>query len=83
VIEAVSVRLFARFRDAFGMDSIEVALPAGATVKEVREQIALLNPGITNLLARSQVAVNGELASDEVPVRPGDEVAVLPPVSGG
>jgi molybdopterin synthase sulfur carrier subunit len=35
------------------------------------------------LLAQSQVWVNGEMAVRDTPVHPGDEVAVIPPVSGG
>lgn len=81
--QTVPVRLFARFRDALGADAVDVALPERATVKDVREQIALMDPGLTALLVRSQVAVNGEFATDDAAVRPGDEVALIPPVSGG
>ena len=79
----VKVRLFARFRDAFGKDAIDVPLDHGGTVRDLRGQIALLNPDVATLLSRSQVAVNDELAADNRIVDPQDEVAILPPVSGG
>jgi molybdopterin converting factor subunit 1 len=83
VTQIVYVRLFARFRDVFGVDKLDIAVPDTATVKDIREQIALMNPGITELLARSQIAVNNEVVADDASVRAGDELALLPPVSGG
>jgi molybdopterin converting factor subunit 1 len=83
VTQIVKLRLFARFRDAFGVEVLDLALPPQATVKDVREQVAALDPGITALLAKSNFAVNGEIADDDTPVRADDELALLPPVSGG
>lgn len=83
VNQIVKIRLFARLRDAFGKDTIEISVVQCRTVKDLRGQIALLEPEIASLLSRSQVAVNGELAKDDVIVDPRDEIAILPPVSGG
>jgi MoaE-MoaD fusion protein len=80
---AVRILLFARFRDTFGAEAVEMALPERATVKQIREQMALLKPGLAALLSRSIIAVNGEPAGDEVAVDREDEIALLPPVSGG
>lgn len=74
------VLLFAALRDAAG-PSVEVSLPAGATVRELRAELARVLPAA--LLARSAIAVNHEYADDSREVRAGDEVAVIPPVSGG
>ena len=79
----VKVRLFARFRDAIGKDVIDVSLLDGTTVKVLRGQLALLHPEMATLLVRSHVAVNDELAADDVVIGPRDEIAILPPVSGG
>jgi molybdopterin converting factor subunit 1 len=76
----VRVLLFAALRDAAG-PSVEVSLPAGATVRELRAELARVLPAA--LLARSAIAVNHEYADDSREVRAGDEVAVIPPVSGG
>jgi molybdopterin converting factor subunit 1 len=81
--QTVRVRLFAVFRDAFGADTIDVNIPCNATLKHLRDQIALLNPNLHALLSRTQIAVNNELASDDATVQASDELALLPPVSGG
>lgn len=76
-----NLRLFASARDAAGVakDTIE-----GATVGEVlANAVARYGDGFAALLPTCRVWVNGEQAHDADPVRAADEVAVLPPVSGG
>ena len=82
-MQTVRVRLFARFRDLAGTDVIELSVPHDATVGDVRRALASRNLGAEALLARSRIAVNGELAGDSRPVRIADEIALIPPVSGG
>jgi len=79
----MQVRLFARARDLAGTDSLRLDLSAGATVAEVRRELAIVCPALAGLLAHSAFAVNDEFAEDDVVVPPGAEVALLPPVSGG
>ncbi len=74
------VLLFAALRDAAG-PSVELDLPAGATVGDLRAELARVVPAA--LLARSAVAVNHEYADDARELSATDEVAVIPPVSGG
>jgi molybdopterin synthase catalytic subunit/molybdopterin synthase sulfur carrier subunit len=80
---SVRVRLFARARDLAGADVVQVELPAGATVGDLRRALAERAPALASLLARSALAVNDEFAEDLLPLPPGAEVALLPPVSGG
>ncbi len=77
------IRLFARARDLARSDTIAVDLPAGATVRELRQRIAAAYPALAELLRRSALAVDDEFAEDDrvIPLRA--EVALLPPVSGG
>jgi molybdopterin converting factor subunit 1 len=79
----MKVRLFARARDLAGADSIDVDLPAGATVGELRRRIGQACPTLAGLLAKSALAVNDEFADDALTVPVNAEVALLPPVSGG
>lgn len=79
----VRVQLFARFRDAFGSVAIAVELPEPAQVSDLRSRVAMMKPEIAALLARSQVAVNGEFVADELALQSVDEIALIPPVSGG
>ena len=72
----VSVRLFAGLRERAGSAHVDVELPDGATVADL---LAALE-----LAPRSCVAaINREYADAGTPIGPGDEVALVPPVSGG
>lgn len=72
------VRLFAVVRERAGAGEISVELPEGATVADLRRELAELTGPVECL-----VAVNREYAGDDSRLSPGDEVALVPPVSGG
>jgi molybdopterin converting factor subunit 1 len=80
----VDVRLFAMLRERAGSESVTVELPDGATVREAMDAVANLH-GLGDLIARMPVvmAVNREYARDESVLSEGDELALIPPVSGG
>ena len=77
------VRLFARARDLAGAELLLVEVPDGATVAELRRRIEALVPALAGLLPRCAVAVNTDFADDTQPLSDADEIALLPPVSGG
>jgi molybdopterin converting factor subunit 1 len=77
------VRLFARARDLAGADAITVDVPEGATVGDLRRQLATRYPALESLLDRSALAVDDEFAGDEQTLSRPAEIALLPPVSGG
>jgi len=79
----VRVRLFARARDLAGADTVDVELPPGSTVGELRRQLAMDRPALAGIVARSALAVNDEFAEDSLTLPLVAEVALLPPVSGG
>ena len=72
----VSVRLFAGLRERAGTSHVEVELPDGAVVRDLLAAMAL-EPG------QCVVAINREYARADEPIAAGDEVALIPPVSGG
>jgi molybdopterin converting factor subunit 1 len=78
----VSVRLFAGLRERAGTDRLEVELPDDARVADVLAAMASTPVGALRD-RECVVAVNREYASANEPVRAGDEVALVPPVSGG
>jgi MoaE-MoaD fusion protein len=80
----VSVRLFAILRERAGRDSVEIELPEGATVDDAFERLAAA-PGLGELVERLplRMAVNREYAGAGTPIAPGDELALIPPISGG
>ncbi|MEA2178704.1 MAG: MoaE-MoaD fusion protein [Solirubrobacteraceae bacterium] len=71
----LTVRLFAGLKERAGAATAELEVPDPATVADVRAAFGDEWPYI--------VAVNRVFAGDEEPVRAGDEVALIPPVSGG
>jgi len=77
------IRVFARLRELAGTDVINVTVPNDATVADVRTAVEGMWPQASRLLANSAVAVNNEYADADHPIRPRDEVALIPPVSGG
>ena len=78
----VTVLLFASYADALGRPALQLALPPGATVSDAIAGLASL-PGADRLPPAPLVAVNERYASRDHVLRPGDEIAVIPPVAGG
>ena len=78
----INVLLFASYADALGGPSVEVELPAGATVGDLVRQLRAA-PGATALPPRPLVALNQAYARWDQPIGHDDEVAVIPPVAGG
>ena len=74
------VRLFAGARSAVGAGRLEVP---GATVGEVIDRVVGEHPALADLLPTCALWVNGDAAARDQPIVDTDEVAVLPPVSGG
>lgn len=75
------LRLFASAREAAGTAKDDID---GSTVSEVLAvAVDRYGPDFAAVLAGSRVWCNGDPALDDDPVGPDDEVAVLPPVSGG
>ena len=79
----VTVHLFAAARDLAGCESVSVELPKRSTVTTLRTKLATTFPSLSPLLARSAIAINHDYAEDATVVCEGDELAVIPPVSGG
>ena len=74
----VRVRLFAALRDRAGADEIELELPEGAVVADALERVRSLTGDL-----QAVMAVNREYARAQTTLHPDDELALIPPVSGG
>ena len=79
----VTVRLFARLRDLAGSGELVREVPAPATVGTVWRSLVGEMPALQEYERTMSVAVNADYAKMSAPVADGDEVAFLPPVSGG
>jgi|FLYN01.1.fsa_nt_gi molybdopterin converting factor subunit 1 len=79
----IRVLLFAALREAAGAREVWLQMPAEAAVADLRERLAQEYPALARLLTNAGVAVNEEYADAGTRLRPGDTVALIPPVSGG
>jgi molybdopterin converting factor subunit 1 len=78
----VTVRLFARLREIAGAPELERDVDA-ATLGALWDELAREYPAMAPYRGSISGAVNAEYARMDAPIRDGDEVAFLPPVSGG
>lgn len=78
------VHLFAAAAERVRMRIVELSLPSGSTVADLRRLLTQSSPALAEILERCAIAVDQEYAPDNATViPPGAELAVLPPVSGG
>ena len=75
------LRLFGPAREAAGTSAVSV--PGGNVAAVMADASARFGEPFCSILAESRVWVNGDEAEPDTPVCDGDEVAVIPPVSGG
>ena len=80
---AVTVLLFAAAREAAGRGRLEIPYREGLTAAEVWESLERATPALAPLAASISVAVNHRFVPRETILVAGDELAFLPPVSGG
>ena len=80
--DGVKVLLFGAAADRAGTRETEIAA-GGMTLDELWPLLEERHPGLSPMRGTLAFAVNGEYARGDARVRAGDEVAVLPPVSGG
>ena len=83
IIMRVRVLFFGILKDLAGKSSDWIELPDGALVRNVLEHYAAQTPRLKESLASLAVAVNQQYAGAETVLKADDEVALLPPVSGG
>jgi molybdopterin converting factor subunit 1 len=79
----IRLKMFAILKERSGLAEGELQLPEGATVSAALEQIGRRFPGIAPGLAKIAVAVNLDYAAGDTVLHDGDELALIPPVSGG
>jgi molybdopterin converting factor subunit 1 len=79
----VTVRLFARLRDLAGSGEMVRDVPDPATVQSIWKDLVAEIPALSDYERTMSVAVNADYSKMSAAVQDGDEVAFLPPVSGG
>jgi molybdopterin converting factor subunit 1 len=83
ILMELEVRLFATLKDRAGQGRITLTLEEPADVADLVAVAGLAYPNLAPALSTMLVAVNKSFATPDTPLKPGDEVAFFPPVSGG
>ena len=80
----INVLLFGHYKAALPPDgTVSLALAEGATAADAANALAAKDTRLADLLTRTRVAVRAEFADVDTVLQDGDEVAFLPPMSGG
>jgi molybdopterin converting factor subunit 1 len=79
----VTVRFFASLRELTGEHEIHLEVPATSRPADVWEACVQRWPALASRRQSTVLAVNREFARGDIVIQDGDEVALLPPVSGG
>ena len=79
----VTVRVFARLRDITGAAELARELAPGATIGDLWRQLAREYPELASYERSISSAINADYARMDQVIGEGDEIAFLPPVSGG
>lgn len=79
----VKVKLFAIYQEIYKQKEITLKIPEKSKVKDILKIIIQEKPSLKNWENITKLAVNLEFVSPEFQVKDGDEIALIPPVSGG
>ncbi|MCB0550653.1 MAG: molybdopterin converting factor subunit 1 [Phaeodactylibacter sp.] len=78
----VKILAFGIAKDILGGTTLSVELPEQPTVGQLKAHLCRAYPAFEKL-ASFAIALNTEYADDQEAIQPGDEVVIIPPVSGG
>uniref|UniRef100_B8HPU5 Molybdopterin synthase sulfur carrier subunit n=1 Tax=Cyanothece sp. (strain PCC 7425 / ATCC 29141) TaxID=395961 RepID=B8HPU5_CYAP4 len=80
---SVTVKLFAAYQEALGVPQLVLELPAGTTVNDLGDRLYRTHPELERWRSLTRYGVNLQFVAPETPLQDGDEVVLIPPVSGG
>ena len=79
----VTVKLFAVYQEAYGTSELILELPQGTSVVEVRDRLIKEHPELIQWRNVTRFGINLQFVEPETLLKDGDEVVLIPPVSGG
>jgi molybdopterin synthase catalytic subunit len=79
----ITVRFFAIARERAGISEAILELPSGSPLSAAADLLRQQFPALTDVISRAAFAVNRSYATAATELHDGDEVALIPPVSGG
>lgn len=81
--DKIKVRLFANLRELVGEREITITVPSGVTVSYLNNEILKKYPQLKSFSNKFVTSVNCKVTSGDTIINSSDEIALLPPVSGG
>jgi sulfur-carrier protein len=79
----ITVKLFAAYQEAYGVPELRLELPANTTVATVRDQMLAEHPQLEPWRDLTRFGVNLQFVDPQTLLQDGDEMVLIPPVSGG
>lgn len=80
---SITVKLFAAYQDAYGVPELQLHLPSGVTAVEIRDRLIREHPQLSEWREVTRYGVNLQFVEPHTVLQDGDEVVLIPPVSGG
>jgi molybdopterin converting factor subunit 1 len=81
--DKIKVKLFAILRERVGESEITITMPAGITVNQLNSEILKKYPQLKSFRNKFVTSVNCKVTAGDTKITSKDEIALLPPVSGG
>lgn len=79
----VRVKLFAVYQEAYKQSELRLSFPEAATVRDVLDYLIREKPGLAKWRDVTRFGVNLQFVAAETVIHNGDEIVLIPPVSGG
>jgi sulfur-carrier protein len=79
----ITLKLFASYREAFNRDDLELEVSEGTTCGQIQAKLAAEKPELTRWQTVVRYGLNQQFVSAQTTLQPGDELVLIPPVSGG
>jgi sulfur-carrier protein len=79
----ITLKLFAIYQETLGVSEQTLTLPVGATAGDVRDRLIAEHPQLASWRDLTRFGINLQFAEANTPLKSGDELVLIPPVSGG
>ncbi len=80
---SITLKLFAAYQEAYGLPELQLSLPPETTVQQLRDRLLAEHPQLEQWRDLTRFGINLEFVSPDTVIQDGDEVVLIPPVSGG
>lgn len=80
---SITVKLFAAYQDVIGHEEQTLEVTAGTTASDVCKQLITQHPQLAEWEQQTRFGINFDFVNPETELQPGDELVMIPPVSGG